>query len=139
MKTFIFTIIFTVFMLLSFAGYIMYLDDVTNKMEENISQISKEAKNKEWEKCKILSKKLVEEWKKNETILCVFTDHGDLDEVKRAVMELDKSVEYEEEKDVITSSSVLSVLIDRLKENEFPKFENILKTDTKIDYGHNML
>ena len=139
MKTFIISIIFTLFMLLSFAGYIMYLDNITNDIEENINRISKEAKNNEWEKCKVSSKKLVEKCKKNETILCIFTDHGDLDEVKRAVMELDKSVEYEEEKDVITSSEVLLVLIDRLKENEFPKFENILKTDTKIKYGHNML
>ena len=98
MKTFIISIILSVLMLTGFGIYIFYLNNTTSELNSTVKNISELAKNEDWEECFKETEKLVNIWNKHEKILCSFTDHGDLDEVKRAVSELKESVLFEDEK-----------------------------------------
>lgn len=140
MKTFIISIILSVLMLTGFGIYIFYLSNTTSELNSTVKNISELAKNEDWEECYKETEKLVNIWNKHEKILCSFTDHGDLDEVKRAVSELKESVLFEDGHHTVMSSSVLLVLIDRLTENEMPNIENILCNQAPSDIlRHNML
>ncbi len=140
MKTFIISILLAAVMLTGFGIYIFYLNRTTDELNLTVKNISELAKNEEWEECSEETEKLVKIWNKHEKILCSFTDHGDLDEVKKTVNELKESVFFEDGHHTVMSSSVLLVLIDRLTENEMPNLENILcvQAPTYI-LSHNML
>lgn len=132
MKTFIASILVMVLMLTGFGIYIYYLTNTTEELVALINTISDLAKDENWEDCNSKVDNLMELWNRHEKVLCSFTDHGDLDEVKRSMNELKESARYNDSQDTVMYSSVLLVLIDRLTENELPTLENILKTNTQI-------
>lgn len=132
MKTFIASILVMVLMLTGFGVYIYYLTDITGELVSLINTVSDLAKEENWEECNDKVDNLMELWDRHEKVLCSFTDHGDLDEVKRSMNELKESARYNDPQDTVMYSSVLLVLIDRLTENELPTLENILKTNTQF-------
>ena len=132
MKTFLVAIVVMFFMLTGFGIYIYYLTNVTEEMVNTIHYVSDLAKNEDWDECNEKVDSLMNTWNHCEKILCSFTDHGDLDEVKRSMNELKESAYYNDSQNTVMYSSVLLVLIDRLTENELPTLENILKTNTQI-------
>ena len=130
MKTFIISIIVALIMLTGFGFYIYYINNTTRELSDSVNEISFLAKENEWEKCNDKVNDLLDIWREHEKILCSFTDHGDLDEIKRALNELKESAYYKDKQETVTYSSVLIVLIERLTENEMPRLENVLKTNT---------
>ena len=132
MKTFIASILVMVLMLTGFGIYIYYLTNTAEELVALINTISDLAKDENWEDCNSKVDNLMELWNRHEKVLCAFTDHGDLDEVKRSMNDLKESARYNDSQDTVMYSSVLLVLIDRLTENELPTLENILKTNTQI-------
>ncbi len=130
MKTFIISMIVAVAMLSGFICYIGYINTTTGELTEIVKDVSYYAKENNWDKCNEKVNKLVNTWNSHEKILCSFTDHGDLDEIKRAIRELKESAYYKDTQNTVMYSSVLVVLIERLTENEMPKLENVLKTNT---------
>ena len=132
MKTFIASILVMVLMLTGFGVYIYYLTDTTEELVTLVNNVSDLAKDEKWEECNGKVDNLMELWDRHEKILCAFTDHGDLDEVKRSMNELKESARFSDSQDTVMYSSVLLVLIDRLTENELPTLENILKTNTQF-------
>lgn len=131
MKTFIVSMVVAAVMLSGFAIYIGYINTTTKELTEVVNDISHYAKEKNWDKCNEKVNELVSSWRNHEKILCSFTDHGDLDEIKRAISELKESAYYKDTQFTVMYSSVLVVLIERLTENEMPKLENVLKTNTE--------
>lgn len=127
MKTFIAAISAMIIMLTGICLYIGYLTDITDEMIDVVKHISDFAKNESWNECNSKIDELINLWECNERILCSFTDHSDLDEVKRSMKELKESANYNDAQNTVMYSSVLLVLIDRLTENELPTPENILK------------
>ncbi len=132
MKTF-FSAIIVLFIFLF--GIRIYTDYLTNHVEEFMSyteDITDAAKASKWTVCDQKINQLISAWQKCETVLSVFTDHKDLDDINRAINELKDSIEFQEQKDSVMYASVLHVLLERVLKNEQLSLENILKTNTQI-------
>ena len=131
MKTFIASIVVLITMLFGIGLYAIYLTDVVDGFMGSINQIQKTATEKQWEKCNKNTDELTKKWKTHKKVLCYFTDHGDLDEIEKALSELQTSVRFCNPSDAVMYSAMLHVLMERLMENEMPTLENILMINTK--------
>lgn len=131
MRTFIAALLVAALMLTGIGIYIGYLTKTTEELSNLVTEISEQAKQEKWEACKERIKTLTQQWEHHEKILCAFTDHGDLDEIRRTISEVDENARFEDSQNTAMYASVLLILIERLTENEYPTWENILKTYTR--------
>ncbi len=139
MKMLVTVILSAVVIISSVIGYVYYLNHVTDIFMDFINSITASVNENNWDQAKETAGQLLHKWKKEKNILSAFTDHGDLDEIERGICELHKSVMYQNKETTARFASVLQILIERLKENEYPSWENVLKTAQFRHNMHNML
>ena len=126
MKTFLLAIAATVFMLCGTCFYIHYLNEATRALDESAKKIELFSEKKEWDSCEKEVKFLEKNWQKQNDILCAFTDHAELDEIKKTINELSESVQFKDFEETHLHAKKLRILTDRMRENEYPTLKNIL-------------
>lgn len=131
MKTFISGILVAMLMIAGIVLYTNYLSYTIAELTSLITAASDAAKDGDWQGSKYNIDAFIDLWNCKDDILCAFINHEDLDEIKQSMYELKESIQYNDEQETVKYSSVLIVLIDKLKENELPTLKNILKTNTQ--------
>ncbi len=139
MKTFVVCLILMVCMLSGTVLYINYLTSITDSMNKIVDTIKRSSEKNEWELSMKEAEQLVKLWDKNEKFLSAFTDHGDLDEVKTTIYELQEKVKEKKKDDVLLSVTDLNIFIERLVKNEIPNLENILRHTQGVLKAHSMV
>lgn len=126
MKTFLLAISVAVFVLTGTCFYIHYLNNTTREFDVSAEKIEQFSKEKDWDACKKEVKLLKKNWKKQNGILSAFTDHAELDEIKKTINELSECVRFREFEEAQLHTKELRILTERLRENEYPTIKNIL-------------
>ncbi len=134
------TVMLSAFIIISgIVVYVVYLNHISNTFIICVNTITKSAEENNWELAKENTEQLWDKWNKEKKILAAFTDHGDLDEVEKSICELRESVMHQNIETTARFASVLQILMERLKENEYPSWSNILKNAQFRHNMHNML
>ena len=126
MKTFLLAIVVTVLVLTGMCFYIHYLNETTRAFDESAKRIEEFMEEKNWDACQKEVESLQENWKKQNNILSAFTDHAELDEIKKTINEISACVRFKNVEETHLHTKKLRILTDRMRENEYPTFENIL-------------
>lgn len=126
MKTFLLAIAVTVFVITGTCFYIHYLNETTRAFDESAKRIEAFVEENDWDACKKEVEKLENNWKKQNKILSAFTDHAELDEIKKTLNVLSESVRFHDSEETHLHTKELRILTERMRENEYPTLKNIL-------------
>ena len=126
MKTFLLAISVAAIVISGTCIYIHYLNKTTHEFDESAKRIEQFAKDKDWDACKKEVQNLQENWNQQNNILSAFTDHAELDEIKKTINELSECVLFRDFEETHLHTRELRILTDRMRENEYPTLENIL-------------
>jgi len=139
LKTFITSMIVLAMLLLGISIYSNYLNNTIQSIEKCVEAINKTACQNEWQKCEEEVKELVGVWDTNESVLAMFNDHEDVDNIKLAIGELKESVLHKNYENTFQALTETKILLDRIRKNETFTLENILKVARFDVVSHNML
>lgn len=126
MKTFLLAGLVAVFVLAGSSVYIYYLNQITKSLDESALKIEALAENENWKACLKEVKNLQENWNKQKDILSAFTDHSELDQIKKTMNNLAEGVRFQDLEETLLHAKEFRILTDRMRENEYPTIENIL-------------
>lgn len=126
MKTFLLAGLVAVFVLAGSSVYIYYLNQITKSLDESALKIEALAENEDWKACLKEVKNLQENWNKQKDILSAFTDHSELDQIKKTMNNLAEGVRFQDLEETLLHAKEFRILTDRMRENEYPTIENIL-------------
>ncbi len=130
MKTSLFAFLFALLILSGVIFYMGYLKSVTDELSDLTEAVSLAAREENWASCLDQCEKLEKKWENVETILSIFTNHNELDDIEMTITEIRAGIDFKDAEKVFVISSKLKVLIDHLAGNEYPSHKNILKTNT---------
>ena len=131
MKTFISSLIVFVCVVISVIIYATYLDNFAEDLNKILENLSEYTHNENWDKSEEEINNLLKKWSKNESILAMFNDHEDVDNLKLSINELKKDVAFKDKKHVSKTLTETKILLERLKKNETLTLENVLRLAPK--------
>ena len=138
MKTFIVALLVLGIMISGIVGYSIYMKNFEEKLLNNIDEISVKLIEEDWENSYIEYEKMYHFWNKNEKILAMFNDHGDLDDIKLEIVDLNESIVHKDKEHSQKAVDNIKVLLKRLIKNESLSIENILKMSHIYTFCHIM-
>jgi|GEM_PF-2801572 len=139
MKTFIVALVVLIALITGISFYSSYLNNTINQIEKDLDNLIKIAKEENWDECSKAVTNLIKKWDKHESILAMFNDHEDVDDVKLALGELKESVRHEDSEHTLKALTEAKTFIERLQKNETLTLENILNLAPFSLSCHNML
>ena len=126
MKTFISSLIVFACIVISVIIYATYLNNVSEDLGKILDNLSQYTHDENWDKSEKEIDELLKKWSKNESVLAMFNDHEDVDNLKLSINELKKDVSFKDKKHISKTLTETKILLERLKKNETLSLENIL-------------
>ena len=139
MRTFIIALLVLAILIMGVFVYSGYIKKIEKELINIIENISVLIESDEWGKSEHTFKELLKKWDKNEKILAMFNDHGDLDEIRLAIGDLKESVSHADSEHALKAIEDIKVLLERLAKNESLRLENILGLAHSRLFCHIML
>ena len=131
MKTFISSLVVFACIVIGVSIYATYLNNIAEDLEKMLKNLSQYTHEEDWEKSEKETEKIFKKWSKNESVLAMFNDHEDVDNLKLSINELKKDVAFKDKKHVSKTLTETKILLERLKKNETLKLENVLRLAPK--------
>ncbi len=126
MKTFIIALLVLVILICGILTYCSYLKIIENDLMTIINSVKAEVYRNNWEKSYQYYEELEDKWSKNEGILAMFNDHGELDEIELVLGDLKESISHQDSEHTLKAIAETKTLLERLRKNESLSLENIL-------------
>jgi len=139
MKTFIIALLVLLILISGMFVYSGYIKRVEQDFTKIIDEISDLVSKGQWEYAKKKSNDLNNLWEKSEKKLAIFNDHGDLDEIRLVIGDLEESISFTDTEHSKKAIESIRVLFERLIKNESLSLENILGLAHTGSFCHIML
>ena len=139
MKTFVIALLVLAVLISGMFMYSGYIKRLENDFIKIIDEISELVNKDQWDEAREKNKDLKDFWEKSEKKLSFFNDHGDLDEIRLEIGDLNESISYTDTEHSKKAIEEIRVLFERLVKNESFSLENILGLAHKGLFCHIML
>ncbi|WHH58912.1 DUF4363 family protein [Petroclostridium sp. X23] len=126
MKTFKFSMILLVLIILSTIWYIHSLNNVSNQLVTEIDKLEDIIKTDNWDQAEKQLDHIQEEWDKTEKWMATLIDHEEIDSIRLTLARLSQYIHYRKTPDFMAESASLKLLIKHLPEKERISLGNLL-------------
>ena len=131
MKTFISSLVVFACIIIGVSIYATYLNNIAEDLEKTLDNLAEYTHDENWDESNKEIDKLLKKWSKNESVLAMFNDHEDVDNLKLSINELKKDVSFKDKKHISKTLTETKILLERLKKNETLTLENVLRLAPK--------
>ena len=126
MKSFIAAIVVAVFLISGSVGYGIYIDNVTEKINSKTDEIKNLIKSADYSGAKEKLSDFFEVLEKENTILGSITEHKEIFEIKRNIMEIDVFLDTENKEESLSRLEAIKSVSEQMSGNTKLKILNIL-------------
>ncbi len=126
MKSFIAAIVVAVFLIGGSVGYGIYIDNVTEKINSKTDEIKSLIKSADYSGAKEKLSDFFEVLEKENTILGSITEHKEIFEIKRNIMEIDVFLDTENKEESLSRLEAIKSVSEQMSGNTKLKILNIL-------------
>ena len=126
MKSFIAAIVVAVFLIGGSVGYGIYIDNVTEKINSKTDEIKNLIKSADYAGAKEKLSDFFEVLEKENTILGSITEHKEIFEIKRNIMEIDVFLDTENKEESLSRLEAIKSVSEQMSGNTKLKILNIL-------------
>lgn len=125
MKNSIISLIIFILMLSTMFYSVNYLNKVCTKIEKTSNQLEEMLNQEQWEEAYQVSKDMLEEWKKYHTIIPIFANHAELDNLNNEMLKLTQYIKCKNKDESLASTHVIKFFLESLIELQKVNLQNI--------------
>lgn len=125
MKNVFISLCIFVVIIIAMSFSIRYLNTTCSKLETNADKLEDLLNDEKWDEAYTLSNDLYDQWEKQYTIMPIFINHSEIDNLNNEIMKLTQYVKCKNKEESLASDHAIKFYLDSLKSLQKITIQNI--------------